>query len=579
MAYRSDKMIFTDTDMLRDGKTKYVIVLPANASPVEKRAAHELEYFFKKATGVTLDIIEDIEANYNVAAYYFSIGNTQLLNKLNLPLDDFFKEDGYRLYSKGNMIFFAGTYGKGCIFAVYEFLERMFNYKYYAAEEYSLEEKKVLKVYVFDIEYSPDIARRSLGFYETEGRDMEYTYRLRLGNTLYNDWLLYAHTYFKILPKIKYFEKNRSWYSPDGSNLCVSNPEMRAEFIEQVKLIIEKGEGSLIMLGQEDNFTFCTCDECKRKIKKYGSPSGLAMEFTNEVAREVGVWLKDNYPERRIKFVAFAYNATFIPPAKFNEVKGLYQAIDKKVEAEPNVAVMVVPYNSVYSANFYDESKNKFVKEGLLGWQAVSKDLQIWCYCTIFQNYLLPFNDWDAVKGNYKLLSDMNISFLFDQGPHNTKTCTFNYLRQFVHSRLMWNINFETKALIEEFTNAFYKEAAPFMRYYLNIQRARCAFNEEYYQKHAYAFDSFRELADSKYWPKEYVLACNESFLSAFKEIEKIKKYDEEKAKLIFERVNIEYLSVRYLMIYLHPELFEDVEKEKTEFLQDCKKYEIKFNE
>lgn len=566
MGYCEKKIFFTDIDMVRDKKSPYKIILPVKSTETEMFAAKELKKFFEIATGARLQILDDSNALFNADQYYFSIGNTQLFYKLNIDLKQTAYSDDVFLFSKGNMIFFNGS-GKGSVFAVYELLNILFNYRYYAKDEFYINMKRTLKVPVLDVKYVPDIHRRSLGFYDTE-KVSEHVYRLKLGNTLYSGWIEHCHTYFKILPKDKYYKSHPDWYSTDGKNLCLSNEEMKEEFIRRVEEIIEKKEGDLFMLGQEDTFDFCGCEKCQKKIAQYGVASGLVMEFSNDVATKVGQWLSENYPERQIKFVVFAYNMTFKPPVRFNECKGRYEPIKKTFVAAPNIAIMVVPYNAIYSCDYLD-SKNQYVKEGLWGWQAVCKDLMIWSYCTIYQNYMLPFNNFSALKKNYEILKEIGVSFLYDGASHDTNVPCFEELKQFLHANLMWDTSCDTEKLISEFMNAYYKEAAPYMNYILELWRTRWNLIENAYQKFLYAFDSFNDLMDRKYWSKQFVESLEEAYSCAFASIKENRQHS-----LLADRILKEYMTVQFLKIYLYPELVSDLEEEKKRF----KENRVKFN-
>ena len=86
----------------------------------------------------------------------------------------------------------------------------------------------------------------------------------------------------------------------DGTQLCLTNEEMKAEFIKNLKVVISTHPNDkYILLGEEDSNTFCNCDNCQEAIKKYGTPSGVDMIFVNPVAEEIENWLagdpEENY--------------------------------------------------------------------------------------------------------------------------------------------------------------------------------------------------------------------------------------------------------------------------------------------
>lgn len=580
MGYIRNKVFVTDTDMVRNKNTPYKIIIPKEPNDAEQRAADELKFFFEKSTGINLMVCCDENIAYDVTAYYFSIGKTILYKTLEGD-SRFLNEPFYphgdvmRLYTKGNMLFFAGN-GYGPVLAVYEFLERCFGYKYYAKDEWTIEEKSLLKVPVVDIEYHPAIPRRALGFYDTDNRDMEYVHRLKLNNTLYTGWIENSHTYFKLLPKEIYFDKHPDWYSPDGKNLCLSNIEMKKEFVERVKARIEESTDNLFMLGQEDTFEFCSCPACREKIASYnGRASGFAMEFTNEIAKEVGEWIKETHPERAsMKFVAFAYNETFAPPAVYDEYKGKYVAMNDAVKAEDNVAVMLVPYNALYSSTYLNEKDNPQIKEGLLGWQAVSKDIMIWSYCTVYCNYMVPFNNLATIEENYRALCNIGTSFYYDAASYNGYVPCFEEMRQYVQAALMWGRQ-NVPALIKEFCKAYYGEAAPCMEYVIEMQKARAYYNEGVHQKYyGYSFDSFNELMDRKLFSKEYLMALEEAFNKARELVR-----NSPREAVLLHRIEKEYIDVLYFRLKLYPETFENYDEVKKQFQTMMEKHKIRYNE
>ena len=575
MGYIRNKVFYTDTDMLHGGFSPYAVVLSENPSDVEIYAAEELIRLFKESTGVELPKMKDKETQYNFVAYYFSIGKTTLYRELEKD-HAFLNEEAYphgdnvRLFTKGNLFFFAGN-GAGPILSVYEFCEKVLGYKYFHETEWTIGSFTELKVPVLDVEYHPNFPRRALGFYDTE-RDYNYVRRLKLCNTLYSGWIENAHTYFKLLPKSKYFETNPEWYSPDGNNLCLSNESMKEEFSRAVIERIKESSDKLFMLGQEDTFEFCSCPKCRKKIAEYGGrSSGLAMEFTNSVAREVAAYFKNDPDKKDVKLVSFAYNSTYMPPAFYDKCKGKYVPLTKEVIAEKNVAVMVVPYNALYSASFVDSEMNAHIKEALYGWQAISEDIMIWSYCTIYQNYMIPFNNWRTVKENYDILKNIGVTFFYDAASYDTPVASFEELRQYVHAALMWGTEKSTSEIIHEFCEAYYGEAAPCMEYVIEMQIARAYYNEGVYKKYTgYSFDSFNELMDRKLWTKEYVMQMEEVFSTA-KQLVKLSARKE----LLLDRIEKEYSTIMFLKLKLYPEICDNFDELEKEFVSIRKKHSL----
>ena len=143
---------------------------------------------------------------------------------------------------------------------------------------------------------------------------------------------------------------------------------MRAEMVEQIKLrIIKNPDGKYLMIGHEDNFDMCECDNCVQERSLYGGYGWQELNFTNLVSQEVDAWLADNYPEREIFYVFFAYQTSQDPPVKKETVNGKDVAVKdengknipyyENLKIRKNVMVMYCPIDSDFSKGF-SETEN-----------------------------------------------------------------------------------------------------------------------------------------------------------------------------------------------------------------------------
>ena len=68
----------TEYDLVKDGATDYVIVVPEDAGEIIEFAAGELQYFLGEATGASFAVETDAGKSYSAASKYLSLGNTSL---------------------------------------------------------------------------------------------------------------------------------------------------------------------------------------------------------------------------------------------------------------------------------------------------------------------------------------------------------------------------------------------------------------------------------------------------------------------------------------------------------------------
>ncbi len=569
---------------------KWIYVFPDMLTPHEQTARSEADWILQKIGIIPIFASECAKSGERGEfCVHICEGKECLGKKLT--------QEAYCIEFKSNEIRVTGN-GRGVFFGLYELMRVMVGYVYYAADEVVVCDRETYDYYDGVIYTVPDIDGRSLGFHDVFKIEkpgvLDYANRIGLGRNSYSDWVTCNHTYFEILPKQKYYADHSDWYSPDGNNLCLSNAGMQNEFVESLKRIIANPgrKGNYVMLGQEDNFTFCDCPKCRAAIKEYGSESAVMLKFTNDVVKRMNEWLAKTYPEREITFVTFAYNKTATPPVKkieethveykngvAGEVKTTkYEPLHHCVTGlEDNLAVMVVPFSGVYSHSFLDEKYNPQVKDNFLGWSAICKNLFIWSYCVNFDAYMLNLQNFTAIAQNYKLLKDLNFKFIFDQGPHNKRTPAFDELRIYTQSKLLWNTDSDYGALVDEFMNGYYKDIAPFMKTYYNAIIDRWNIIEAFYGEYSRSGGG-----DSSFWlnptffPKWWLDGLMEIFREARCYLETIRVDEWDKYLTLRDRLRKQMLSVEFMLIAIYPSSFGlELNDKIAEFKATCKKFGI----
>jgi hypothetical protein len=461
--------------------TRYKIVIPDGADNDVKYAAAEMAALFNEAAGARPETVTDKDPAQS-GEHFLSVGRTKQWAERGFDASrNSLSDNGYAVKTSGKAAYLFGATGKGTINAVYGFCEQVFGYEFFASDEYVIERKLDSKLPVMDILIRPDIANFA-PMYGEMYKEISLFSSLKAVN-YYDTWIagLQGHTYFKLLPPAVYEDEHKDWYSPERNdngepaNLCLTrSPEMKAEFIRQVKLAIESDpDRRYMMLGQEDNFGFCGSDSCLAEIKryegsqeiKYGS-AAVTLRFTNDVVREVNAWLAAEHPERDITFVMFAYNHTKNPPVVFNAKTNGYDPVDPSLIAEKNLAVMFVINNVDY---FKPYAEDESVVRMLNGWSALTENLMIWQYGVNFDDYFDTFCNWGSMGPNYNLLKEYGASYIIEQAAHNSATGYFAEMRMWLQSKLCWDTSLKTGDLIDKFLRVYYKDAYEKVRAYFDL--------------------------------------------------------------------------------------------------------------
>lgn len=306
----------TDIKIVDNGATDYKIVVPSGASNFVNTAASELVNFVKEATGATLPVTTDGE-EFSTLEKVISLGKTTVFDGSGVKLTEKLRETGYVMKRKGNTLIINAKDDNGIVSAVYDMLRYMLGLEFYSYDEYTLDKTDTFYMLDFDLEFVPSIDMRDIMM---RSLNTNYRQRMRLyaGKGL-GQWITFAHTttgasnlknggdeLYGFLPFSVYGEAqgHKDWYDATHTQLCYSNAEMRAEFVEQVKQrIVKNPDGKYLMIGHEDNFEMCLCDDCKAERELYGGYGGQELHFTNLVAEAVDAWLADNYPDREIFYV------------------------------------------------------------------------------------------------------------------------------------------------------------------------------------------------------------------------------------------------------------------------------------
>ncbi len=453
------------------------LVLPKEPKEFENNSATQLKKHLEKSYLNVFQIKkEDVYLGEGIKIY---IGNTDFakknvssnINKLGL--------DGILLKTIGNSIIISGQGDRGKLYAVYEFLERYSNIKFWTQSDISYPKKSKFSLKNFDYQFTPAFKYRA--YYDFEANNSaEFATIMRLNGhfqPLNGEWgdpikvLGWTHTFDQIVPVKKYFKTHPEWFSdPQNKNLpcsnrskqpkgqetqlCLTNSEMKKEFIKNLFSWIEKNKGfDYIAISQNDRGGFCNCEECNRIIKNEGSTSGLLIKFINDIAKEV----KIKYPSKKI--VTLAYNETEVAPLKIKPAENVI------IQIAPINSDMFHPINSI---------KNVSVKNNISKWSSISNELFYWGYNNNFSHELLPYPSLKRFGEDVNFLKQQKVSYVFFQGnilPNNYGY--FNKMQTWVVSKLLWDPNLDINSLIKEFFLGYYGESGgDLLSYYLEVENS-----------------------------------------------------------------------------------------------------------
>ena len=572
----------TNYKIVENGKSDYVILLPSDANDFESYAAGELQYFFRESTGILLPVETEGQGELS-AKGYLSVGKTSLRNDCGVAFDyETLGDNGYKIVTYGKSVIMSGYGKQGTLYAVYEFLHQVFNWETFGPDctvyDKNVKEVKLRNYNVTDV---PDIPWRQV----TGGLLFNSVYARRLRYNQPGEIMAYpggwCHNTFHAVPPSQYADSHPEWYSrdlygnlqfvdgKDSGQLCYScESEERMEIILNAITSWLKASPDVenISFSQQDNTDWCECEECSASYRKYGTHSAVLIQFINKLYDRLEPWLVEN--DRHVTLSFFAYLQTEDAPVKIEN--GKYVPIDESVVCKENVGVMFAPIGADYSKSFADPS-NSSEYENLAKWEVLTKKMYLWSYQTDFRAYLCPYNTFNSMQANYKLAYLNNTFWLLDQQQSWQNNCTaFNIFKYYLASKLAWNVNEDISELTDRFFDNYFGPASSALRQLFEELRARFSYIENDLNIDMFIYV---QLENKSFWPEGLLVQWLDYINKAYAAIDGLKETDEDNYYLIKDRILLESISYRYLLIELYGTTYYDAEtlqREKLQWKADC---------
>lgn len=433
--------------VFENGKTEYTIVISKNASVSEITSSKELAKILFKISKANFNISN----NLNQQGKCIIVGYNERVHRdinCSKPIDT---DESFTYITKKENIYIYGGRERGTMYGVYSFLENELGVRWLTKDCTVIPQKKKWIINNIKRHESPAFRYRFDEFYHFCNDTALYAH-----NKMNMQWEALptkygriepywcVHTSFYLIPPEKYFKQHPEYFSLrngkriDNGQLCLSNPYVLKEIIERLR---EKGFNDVIKywgydVSQNDNQLFCECEKCKNIEKKYGGHSGIWIWFVNQVAKA--------NPQYTIGTLAYQYTQT--PP--------------QNIKPLSNVVVRLCPINNCYSHSIYTCDKNKGFRKDLKGWAAISQNLYIYDYVVDFNQFLLPWPNFQVLSPNLKLFKESHAIAVHESGQYKSGDGEFSEMKAWVISKLLWNPYQDTDSLVKVFTNGYYGKSA-----------------------------------------------------------------------------------------------------------------------
>ena len=582
----------TNIVLAEGGATEYSVAVSAEAEASETYAADLLAEQFEAATGAAIEVRTDGGAALDESAKVLSVGDTSVLESSKLTLGkDELNEDGFKIKRYGNTVVMGGYNGRGTIYSVQEFLKQQFGYEVYASDEVSIDSVDKAMLKDFDMTETP--AFRERAFDGLAAYNAEYATALRLnastsaaefdyGNS--RDWILAAHSYYQIIPDNKNVKSeyglpcyndpaDTEHYHPEWfatGQLCLTDPELKTTFIENLKTIIKQTPyGKIVSLGENDGTGYCSGREgctCAAERSKYGL-SGYIVRFMNDVVTEV-----EKDPEiaaRGLVYCMFGYTASgsIIPPVDLETGT----IVDESCRPCDKLYVRITPLNPVcYKHAFSDPdcTYNQSIYEYFKGWKGITDNIAVWDYNTNYSAYYFFYDNFDSLQENLKFYHDeIGVVYLNRENTTGSELRSLADLDTYLNAKLMWDPDENVGELMDDFIDNFYKEGAPYIRQYISLMRANVNMMEQT-RTEGYHLLCYQNPGDIvQYWPKRILEQALDLLEQAQAAYLPLAETDPALYETLYNRVLKESVCVRYMILSNFDNYYPGNTKLKNEML------------
>jgi hypothetical protein len=451
-------------------KSKIPIALSPHASLPEKTAAQELSDYLSRAVGAEFSIVAENETAPAPAIY---VGNTAFAKAAGVDASTL-KSEEWRIKTQDGNLILVGGGTRGTLYATYHFLEDVVGVRWWNPWEETVPKLGVLPIQAMDARGKPSFSYRDI--YMTYGNDEgRFAIRNRLNRNgdapiaaQYGGGRDYGppyhvHTFYKILDPEKYFTDHPDWFLvPDGgapthrnSQLHVSNPQMRAEFLKLLKTIIRKSHADakekglplpdVFSVSQEDNrIGFAGPNDKQLVAENGGAESAILLDFINYLADGI----KDEFPGVYIDTLAY-FSGEKAP----TKIKPRDNVIIRLTDTTSN---LILPITHPRNHEFHDN---------IVAWGKLTKNLRVWDYAITFRYVGLPMPTESTYPTDLRFWKANNVDGIFVEHEYPVLADRRDF-KIWLQTKMFENPNLNYDALVRQFTDGFYGAAGKSVREY-----------------------------------------------------------------------------------------------------------------
>ncbi|MBI2298512.1 MAG: DUF4838 domain-containing protein [Armatimonadetes bacterium] len=455
------------------------VIVARDATAAEQTAAREVCDYLGKVTGTRLSPVS--EANATATRNRIYVGPTAAAAKRGIDAARLGPEE-WIVRTAGSDLYLIGGRPRGTIYAACHFLEDVVGVHWWTPWEESVPARPTLKLTAVSLRGTPAFRYRDI--YMIYGHDGgRFSARNRLnregdaavdsqfGGTLAYGPPYHVHTFNLYFPPQEHYAQHPEWYSlidgkrtPDGAQLCLTNPDLRQAFQAKLLSWIETSWAAakaanlppplVFSISQNDCAGPCQCDACQTITKAEGSEAGPLIDFVNFMADAA----KDKYPEVFIDTLAYQYTQTAPKTIKPRD-----NVIIRLCDTE---ADMLKPITA---------PENKAFQDHILSWARIARNLRIWDYAVTYGSPQgMPLPTTHTFGPDYRFYAAHHVEGVFTELEYEILADLRDF-KIWCVIKTLENPNADYDRLTDTFMNGYYGAAGKLVKQYLRGLEAEAA--------------------------------------------------------------------------------------------------------
>jgi hypothetical protein len=478
----SNLLICQSIDLIKNGKSNYVLIIPTNASQSLTIAINEFKECSKIKFNVSFDVLNNADNNF------ISFGYTKQLFDSKIDTSGL-KIDGYKIITQGNNIFIFGkdsstenkfVNSNGTANGIYEFLEIYYGVRWLMPSKigrhipYTTDN---LKLDPINIRYNPSFINRDLS------KLTAYSNSIQKKNVV--EWMNfqkintaididYNHNWSKIVDKnASTFKQNTDWFALNKGqrvNADLLNFKFETTNKKLVNFVADKAVEELrenkslytFSLSPNDGRNWSESDESKKYYDSsvFGRNHHLTTRLVFKWYKDVSELVYKKCPECML--AGYLYSDYLFPTEAMKNSKF------------PKNFIPVLAMSPNYGYRLYNQNKRKEHEYVLREWKKMEPSN--WLYFDMPNHLFLNDihrNNFPGSSGNITPIGNEILNYLIPM----LDTCHFTgvtlygdpswsnaAMTNYVMAKLLWNPNLNAKTLQDEWlNNAYGNKTAAFM--------------------------------------------------------------------------------------------------------------------